>query len=721
MTDSALSLHLTAAQPVWLLFVALAAVMLFSVWTYRRTNPPVSPALRVVLGSLRALGLGAGLWLIWQPILEVSRSVEEPATVLVLVDRSASMSLIQGGLDRQQQLDRLLQSAGFRALEAKSTALRFTFADSLHGPLRELGHLPAAVGPATNIAEALSRATKSVQPARSAALILISDGANNSGANPTRLARFALAPIYAIGIGSSAATRDLMISEVAANPVVYQGSRAPIEVSYRAVGADGVTFDVVLRGSDGETLGRRTVTAAGAFVEGKVAFEPAIEKAGRQHFRIEIPALKDELTPDNNRRIVTINALVNRMRVLVMAGPPDYGLGDLIRRLRADEHIELTTRTTRSGGFYEGDWPDERSLGQTDVLILHHFPMRQNPPDRVAALAAVIVNRDLPLCLIDGGALDAELLKPFAERLPVVATRDPSSVQTAQVVPLRRHAVIAEPEDVGFAEKWASLPPLTYRTGAWEPAPQAELLAEFSAPGAAKSPAILVMEKEGTKGAALLMRDLWRWGLASPGPEGVTEPMLGRLVRWLAVRRSEKRVQLTFSKDQFSIREPVTFSAAVFDENYRPFDGAEVTAEVSSAGREAVRSLLVGGGDGGGQGLYRGTFQPWGEGEYQVTVRAVVDGIGLGEDKGSVVALPFSIELLDTRLNESLLRAVAEASGGRYAPADSAEALLSGINITPETVQQQRRWELWGGWGHLAGAILCLALEWFIRMRLGML
>jgi hypothetical protein len=718
LNNSPLQLHLSSAYPFWLLLLGTLASVIFAVWSYRRTNPPVAAWLRWLLTVLRCLGLTLGLWLIWEPTLEIVRDHSESALIDVLIDHSASMALKQAGIDRIQQVNDLLASQSFKRLSERNRLSGFGFSDSLSATITLLrGDLPAANGAETDIADALAKAVQAARSAKLGGILLISDGENNAGPDPARLSRQLRLPIWTIGIGSAAQSKDVMITEVDASSIVYQGSKVPIQVAWRAIGVKGVPFDIRLIGESGATLGRQSISADADFAEGRTEFEITVERAGRQQFRVELPHLEGELTADNNRRSFYLNVLANRMRVLVMAGPPDNSLGDLLRRIAPDEHVQVTSRTTKSNSFYEGGWPDEKLLDQIDVIILHHFPTRLNSSSQVAAFAEAVSKKNLPVCLIDGGALEPLMLKSFESVLPVLVTSGRGKLISAQVAPLRRHSIIAEPEDLNYAEKWSALPPVNFMAGLYTALPQAEVLAEFQPGGAQHFPAIIISERAGSKSAALLMRDLWRWGLVSPGSDGVTEPFIQRLIRWLAVRKSDKRVQLAFSKEQFSTQEQVGFTASVYDENYRPFDGAEVQAKVSSALREGVRLTLTG----EGKGRYRGSFQPWGEGEYKVQVQARQNSSSLGEDSSSVAVEPFSIELLDTRLNEPLLRQIAEASGGSYAPADSAERLLDSITLPVEIMHEEYRHDLWGGWWHLGAVVFCLGLEWFIRVRMGML
>jgi len=725
MAPSPTTFDISSNFPLGLVFLAFLISFLFSVWTYQHTWPPSSRLIRWILTILRWSALTGGIIVISQPVIEFHRRIVEPGTIAVLVDRSESMSIDQGGIDRSEVVNMLLTGNVFSTLQKNYSVRFFSFADSLTGEIDNPGDLTSIVpdGIGTNISRAWMESFEKLELTPPAMMLIISDGAHNSGANPVRLARTAHAPIWTIGIGSSETYKDAMLLQVNANPVVYQGSTVPVEVGYRVVGSTGENLTITLRNRKSQVVGRKQVDVISEYSDGSVTYNVDVTDPGKQRFRVEISNLKDELTTDNNQHSFYLNVLASKMRVLLMSGPPDNGLGDLVRRLSKDEHIELIQRTTRGRSFYEGSWPDENLLKEIDVVILHHFPVRKNKSEQLGRFAEAVIKAELPVGFIDGGEVDLHRLKVFESVLPL--TFSPASrgraggvLTEGQVIPIQRHAIMADPDEVDFSGQWSGLPPLQFASGRFQIAPHANILAEFHPTDRPdRYPAIVVSETGGVKSVVILGRNLWRWGLASSGEDGLIEPFIRRLIRWLAVRKVGKRVNLQFDKELFSNQESVGFMVTVLNENYLQLDDAIVSAEISVGDTIGSETVL----DGIGQGRYRGMFQPWGEGEYRIRALAVIEDSEIGTDQGRITVEPFSIELLDARLNEELLRAVGEFSGGGYITPNQADSLFLNLNIPPDERQETKRWELWGKGWILTVIVILLAVEWFIRIRMGML
>lgn len=706
---------LDGSLPIWLLPIFILGAIAFSIWSYSRTNPPVSRSVRLFLLCLRALGIIGGLIYFWQPVLRLVRTETPRPALAVLIDRSASMELAESG-GGGAALDRLLSSPSFENLQRRFDVRLFGFADTAVqvGDWKEWESLP--VGSSTNIGTSLLQAVGASRRAPVSGVLLVSDGGNNAGPDPVRAASSGKIPVWTVGVGATDRARDLMISGVVVNTVVYQGSKTPVELSYRAVGLPGESFEIELRDANGVVVGRERIESKSNYFEGVARFEVDVTSSGKLQFRAEIPRRAEELTGDNNRRTFYINALSNRMRVLVMAGPPDNSLGDLIRRLKRDERLELTIRSTKGGGFYEGEIPDRQALALFDIVILHHFPTKSTGSGQFNEFARATLESNAAICLIDGGDISLERLQALEKALPVMLGRGNSELRQAQVQPLRTHSILAEPDDGSFAERWRTLPPASFLPGAFAARPEASILASYEDPTVGNPPAIVIDERGRRKSAALLIRDLWRWGISSPGEQGIVEPLLRRLMLWLSIRRNENRVQVTAARENFTLQESIDFTVSVYDQNYQTLPGAEVWAKIEGAGREPLQMSLEPDGT-----RYRGSFLPWGEGDYRIAVRADFEGRGVGSDTARVIVEPFSVELLTPGLNEPLLREIAEASAGGYVRVDSAGSLIDSLQLTPVSLRQERRVPLFGGWAHLAIVIAILAVEWFIRIRFGML
>jgi hypothetical protein len=714
------SLRFSSVYPIWVIIASIILAAVFSFWAYRRTIPPVKTWLRYFLMFLRWSSLSLVFIFLSQFAVTHYKTYSEPAKILVLVDKSASMNLAKDGLEGVGSVREFFKSDGYKRLSNDYSTRLFSFSDSLEHEWTNASALIDSpnTGIGTDLGGAWMQALEKFGVDLPAAILLITDGAHNSGVDPARLARLARMPIHTIGVGSPEASLDLMISSVSVNPVVYQDSQVPVEIGYRAVGVSGKTVSLSLYDQMGEDIQNQSIRILDDFTEGTLKFEIPVDSAGRHKYTVSIKQLENELTYDNNRRSFYMNVLANRMRVLVMAGPPDQDLGDLIRRLKIDEQVEVIQHTTRGATFYEGDWPDDKLLSRIDVLILHHFPVRSNQKNALEVFAKQLSDRNIPIGFIDGENVDLVRFKVFEPLLGVKALDGRSRIIKGYVNPVQRHAVITESDETDINRGWSDLPPVLITTNRFQAKAQTSILAEFHDENSDVTyPAMVVSETGGMKSAALLVHDIWRWGLKSPGEDGILEPLLRRMIRWLAIRKVDKRVKLVFDKELFSVQEQVGFTVTVLDENYNPMDGVEVSTDISLDQKQGGKAALFG----IGNGRYRGGFRAWSEGEYQVNVKAELDKNLIGQDYGRITVEQFSVELLDAHLNEELLKAISEATKGSYCRIENSDSLFKSLDYEPVEREDMRVIQTFGKAWLLIVIISLLVIEWFIRIRTGML
>ena len=109
-------------------------------------------------------------------------------------------------------------------------------------------------------------------------------------------------------------------------------------------------------------------------------------------------------------------------------------------------------------------------------------------------------------------------------------------------------------------------------------------------------------------------------------------------------------------------------------------------------------------------------------GAYSATARAHFQRRLLGEGKGRFLVESYSPELSPGAPRPDLLKAIAEVTGGSYAPlSPDALAEIDVVDADVVEVDRRRNYELWDNfWAMLLGVLL-LGLDWSMRRRSGYL
>lgn len=704
----------------WIALFALAALAIaLSIVVYRYTLPPVARLRRTILWTIRSLALVLILFLLFEPVLSWLDRRDEAAKILLLVDRSASMSQKDAAGDRNQIALDFLNRAEWKSFEREDALRVFTFSDTVRETtLDSVASTPAdQVG--SNQAQAWTRALDVSAGEYIGAVVLLSDGSQNMGPNPERLASEAGVPIYTVAVGDSTVRRDLLISELLTNQIAYAGSKIPVVIRVRANGAAGSESSLRLVDSRGRTWGQERITFNSNVVES--SFEFIVDALEEGEFRLTafLDSIPAEAVAENNRRSVIVRVLDSKFQVVVLAGAPSPDLTALLQLLGQDTTMVITPFVQSSSGRFTGNRvPDEAALNRAELFVFQNFPT--NSPDPAFSIASArIREKRIPLLFLDGPNVSVERLSSISDIVPL----DFSA--RARAVPVVARAGQAHPSISGAAPlpvTWEELPPvsgypqkITAKSGSVVIA----TFADEASPEVAAGPAITVWEMSRRRGAVISVHDYYRWKLGvarSDMNREFLDTFVNRLTTWLLTPTEEKPVQITTDRKLYSGGQPARFQAQVYGANLIPQDNASVMLRVNSGDRSEIVALR-----GRGNGLYEGEFNPWSDGDFTYEGVAVLQNDTLGKDDGSFSVEAFNIEWVDPRARFDVMSQVAERSGGIAVTAANPSALFDKLSFKARTSESRSEIPLWNRPLILWIIIALLAAEWLLRKRSGML
>ena len=201
------------------------ACALLSLYVRSLHKALVPPSRMVALTALRAGALMLLLLLLAQPVWRESPDeLEQRNRVALLVDRSASMSLIEEKRSRYAQQLSFARDILVPSLEsAKLQVVPFLFAeDATSADGRQLAAAKPA-GPATNLARGIIRAVTHGDPPP-LAVVALTDGAATTDADNARAMTLLVEngiPFVGVGFGSETNAQLLSLERIIAPSVVF--------------------------------------------------------------------------------------------------------------------------------------------------------------------------------------------------------------------------------------------------------------------------------------------------------------------------------------------------------------------------------------------------------------------------------------------------------------------------------------------------------------------
>ena len=226
---------------------------------------------------------------------------------------------------------------------------------------------------------ALNAAIADVPPGRMAGAILITDGQVHDappGAGQMQLK----APLQAL-IAGNRDEKDRKLSVTAAARFAIVGRNAEIELRVDDLGGgEGGTSEMTIA-VDGKPIGNRSITV------GRTSrISVPIAHGGENVVEITAAPGSSELTLANNRAVVTVTGVRDRLRVLLISGEPHAGERVWRNLLKADPSVDLIHFTILRPLYKQDQTPIEE-------LALIQFPTRELFLEKLDGFDLVIFDR----------------------------------------------------------------------------------------------------------------------------------------------------------------------------------------------------------------------------------------------------------------------------------------------------------------------------------------
>src|ERR1700726_785974 len=230
----------------------------------------------------------------------------------------------------------------------------------------------------TKLFGALSSALSDVPIDRVAGAFLITDGRVHD-IPPNAGAVGFQAPVHALITGAKN-ERDRRIAISAAPRFGIVGQTQTVTYRLDDQGVTGERAKVVIR-RDGEVIGERTLQSGQTS-----SVDIDIKHAGPNIVEIEASPLEGELTLVNNRAVVAIDGVRDKLRVLLVSGEPHAGERTWRNLLKSDASVDLVHFTILRP-------PEKQDGTPINELSLIAFPTRELFQQKIGEFQLIIFDR----------------------------------------------------------------------------------------------------------------------------------------------------------------------------------------------------------------------------------------------------------------------------------------------------------------------------------------
>ncbi|WP_428101638.1 glutamine amidotransferase [Candidatus Rariloculus sp.] len=723
--------------PLWLLAMLVLLGVAVIAFTLYRNRQDLGLGKLIALGALQTLIWAIALTLLWRPALLSQTLRPQENAVALLVDTSASMSYGNGEQSRLQEAMLALNERALPALRADFEIDAFAFSDQTLA-LESLDLLPAP-GPMTRIGDAVLTVLRGANAGALGALVLISDGADNSGdLDAVRIAEIAGfgVPVHTLGVGREDLDDDIELEDVILPAQGIPGSTVGAQVSIR----HGSASQAQLKVYDGDSIiaseqidlpPQAGVTTRWIDID--------VGDAGVRDLRFSVDAIGDEPNLVNNTQIRPLEVPERRRRILYVEGEPRWEYKFIRRALDEDAPVGLATllRTTPNKFYRQGvdsaeeladGLPsDERTLFAYDALIIGSYEASVLSPEQQEMIRDFVSRRGGSLLMLGGrrGLADGGWgASPVAEVLPAQLPEidAPSFFRYPAKAVLTNEGELSlltrlDADDAVNRRLWEELPELADFQYVSDLKPGAAVLLEAEIQGSTEP--LLIHHRFGLGNAYIFASGgTWRWQMQLPHEDQRHETFWRQLLQALAASAPEP-VMLSTQQVFYADQTTVSLRAEVRDPEFRPAGDATVTVSIDDALNPAVSAEMTP--VPGEPGVYELNYEAERPGIYRFEATAELDGEVLGDARVAIRREDGIAEHFRIQQDRALLERLADATGGRYFRLDDVDELPEAVQFSEAGIVERQILDLWNMPVNFLLLLLLKAGEWLFRLRWGRL
>ena len=772
------SIRFEQPWPQWVTLLVLLASSAFILWLYRRETGASLPY-RLTLAALRIALVVLAVFMLSEAVLSVERT--GLPYFVVMVDDSASQQVVDQYNDPKAKAaaESLAKAAGKPeatrwavgegVLEKdagkllselqKQNKVRLYLTSSSPRLLAEIDK-PEDLAPAleklkkaepnggqTRLGASIRQVLTELRGAPPSAILLLSDGQTTEGETLAKAAELAArkgVPLYNVGLGSPEAPRDLELTELLVDDVVFVDDLVRFQAKLFSKGFEGQDLTVTLR----ERPPGAAPTSASRELESIRVKAPADGKplrvelghrpkqTGEILYTLEVDRKPREIQQDNNRIERTVNVRKEKLRVLLVDSEPRYEYRYLKNYLEREETIDLNVVLLSSDPEYSDQdrsalptFPASKDdLFAYDVVLLGDADPGFLSLSQMQNLSQFVTEKGGGILFIAGESFNPLSYRntPLEMLLPIelAEARNPSSVGNA--INSFRPELTAEgrtspifrfgDDEASSAQVWQTLPELYWYLEAPRKKPAALVLAEHpTASGSdGKIPIFLYQFVGAGKSMFNAVDDTWRWRFR------VGDRFFGRFwiqtIRFLARSKliGQRQAEIQTDRRRYQRNQPVQIRVR-FPNPALARGTNEVVVQVEKKGQGPRKLSLKASPN--AHNIFEGALPQVSEGDYEIRLLPppVLEGaIPVAAFK---VEAPAS-ELEHVEMNEPELIRAAGLSGGKFYTAATIGTLLNDFP-KPQKVplDTDPPIPLWNTWPVLTLFLGVITAEWLLRKR----
>jgi len=682
-----------------LYFIGCLALGVLYAWLLYRGNKNLDKKLRYGLTAIRIIAVSAIAWLVFAPLIKTLNYTLDKPIIIIGQDNSLSVGQVKAAGFNQRLYEQNLKALNDK-LSDKYDVKTYNFSDSVGD-----GFDFKNQGKLTDASAFLEKIKDEYTNRNVGAIVLATDGIFNHGGNPLYSINQINAPVYTIALGDSIPKRDVLLSNVNYNNIVYLDDDFTIEVQVQAFQSDKENTALTVSQNGAKVEQQNIAITGNSFVK-TVSIRLHASKIGVQKYTVQLGVLPNEITTRNNSQTFYVEVIDGRQKVLLAAAAPHPDLGVLKEAISLNKHYEAKLALA--------DDLNSTDPSKFDLIVLYQLPDAQNIS---ASFLQKVTALKKPIWYILGAQSNVNAFNQIQSQVNLSSAN--GSVQ--EVYPDFANDFTSFNLSEEDKKQFSAFDPLLMPFGRLTVNASANpVFNQRIGKVSRQQPLLFFTNENGLKASYLMGEGLWRWKLSAAENESEQSSLNGLIsntVQYLSVKDDKRKFKVFTSKSAYDENESIQFNATLYNESYQPVNESEVSLQVKNeAGK--IFNYVFSKTEKGYQ-LDAGAMP---SGNYSYVANALLGGKKFTA-AGSFYVNALIAEYQQTTANHQLLNTISKQSNGRlFMPADLlriADEILKNENIKTISYEDRKYDELINLKWLFGLIVILLSVEWFLRKRNG--
>ncbi|MDR2868254.1 MAG: hypothetical protein LBV46_01785 [Bacteroidales bacterium] len=694
-------MEIVAQYSLWfiLLAVLLGAAYAFVLY-FRDKNVEFEKRPKIIMALCRGLSVTLIALLLLGLMIKLSIKETEKPILILAVDNSESLRLIP-----DSNYYKNIFPAEYQKF-IKELDDRFEIRNYL------LGSSPKEVGQdtladniqfnqkSTNLSSIFDEVSQLYGNRNVGAMVLLTDGIYNSGANPYYKSQKLTYPVYAVGMGNAEIFQDLFIADIVHNRQTYKGNFAPVEIKVAATKLTGKNSRLTVTDAQDQEIFAKNISISSNQYYETVKFSIESKEKGIKKYKVSLSNIEGEISTQNNQSVFYIEVIDSKDKIAIIYNAPHPDVSAIRSAIEASDNYEVEVF---SADNFTG------KVEAYSLVILHQLPSQNNS---AGALITQLANSKSSVLYILGEQSNIKSFDKINQGFAITQSRQLYNQVMPEFNPNFTLFSFSD-EAKKMLERYA---PLQTFFGDYQVNGAANVfLYQNINHVVTKYPLILFSDNQGQKTGAILGDGIWRWRLHNymyaQNHDAFNEIVM-KIAQYLSVKGDKSRMRIN-AETLYDEGSPVDFSAELYNESYELITTPDLSMTVTDA--EGKKYDYQFSKQNNAYNLNMGVL-PVGDYHWASSAKIGTETI---QKTGSFTVKEVLLESKNLTADFDLLKSIAQDSQGKFYTDKQLSELSKEINDNPliKTIANyvKKYSLLLNSFVYLALILLLMTVEWFLR------